>query len=253
MRRPHLLHRFEWLREKLDPVPDGPVLTRGFLVLGMHRSGTSCLTGLLESSGLWLGDVARKSRFNRRGNLEHPSIRKVTRDLLDRHSGSWRDIPEVDWLRVDPRPVLRALAPYRENESWVIKDPRMLLMLPAFLPHLPHRQLVGSFRHPEAVARSLEARNQMPLAEGVALWTQYNRRLVELHQKEPFPLVSFDLTGAPYLEQFERLCRQLEIPVNREAAHRVYEANLVHQAAAGGIELEAEPAHLYAYLRAHQI
>jgi len=29
------------------------------LILGMHRSGTSCLAGCLEEAGLYLGDVTK--------------------------------------------------------------------------------------------------------------------------------------------------------------------------------------------------
>ena len=43
-------------------------------VLGMLRSGTSCLTGILEEAGLFLGDVKRKSRFNAKGNRPHPAF-----------------------------------------------------------------------------------------------------------------------------------------------------------------------------------
>ena len=57
----------------------------------MHRSGTSCLTGMLESSGVWIGEVARKNRrFNPKGNLENVSARKLN-----------NEIPEVARRRLD--------------------------------------------------------------------------------------------------------------------------------------------------------
>jgi len=48
-----------------------PLATKGYFVLGMHRSGTSCLTGVLETAGLWLGfsallagkSITRSPRF----------------------------------------------------------------------------------------------------------------------------------------------------------------------------------------------
>jgi len=41
------------------------------LILGMHRSGTSCLAGCLEEAGLYLGDVNLKAGFNKKGNREN--------------------------------------------------------------------------------------------------------------------------------------------------------------------------------------
>ena len=39
-------------------------------VLGMHRSGTSCLAGSLEQQGLFLGETNTRGPFNLRGNRE---------------------------------------------------------------------------------------------------------------------------------------------------------------------------------------
>ena len=45
------------------------------IVLGMHRSGTSLLTGSLEAAGLHLGEVNNAARYNPKGNKENESIR----------------------------------------------------------------------------------------------------------------------------------------------------------------------------------
>ena len=44
------------------------------LVLGMHRSGTSCLAGSLQQAGLELGDVFTSNPFNKKGNREHRDV-----------------------------------------------------------------------------------------------------------------------------------------------------------------------------------
>ena len=53
------------------------VASHGHIVLGMHRSGTSCLTGLLETSGLWLGEDSHRNagKGNLEGSLESHSVR----------------------------------------------------------------------------------------------------------------------------------------------------------------------------------
>ena len=45
--------------------------SRVIAILGMHRSGTSCLTGSLQNSGLFLGECHTWNKHNERGNREN--------------------------------------------------------------------------------------------------------------------------------------------------------------------------------------
>jgi hypothetical protein len=40
-------------------------------ILGMHRSGTRCLTGTMQEAGLVLGKFSTFNEFNRKGNREN--------------------------------------------------------------------------------------------------------------------------------------------------------------------------------------
>lgn len=53
-----------------------------FLILGMHRSGTSCLTGALERCGVHLGEVRRKGKYNKKGYFENATIQKIHDQIL---------------------------------------------------------------------------------------------------------------------------------------------------------------------------
>ena len=58
----------------------------------------------------------------------------------------------------------------------VWKDPRVCLLLPYWLAHLPQPvAAVFIWRSPLPVAHSLRARDRTHLADGVALWERYNR------------------------------------------------------------------------------
>jgi hypothetical protein len=65
------------------------------------------------------------------------------------------------------------------------KDPRTVLTFPIWKPHLRDYRIAACFRHPLAVARSLEVRNRMPLEAGLALWRAYNERLLAVTANEP--------------------------------------------------------------------
>ena len=50
-------------------------------ILGMHRSGTSCLTGSLQACGLELGKFHASNKHNKKGNREN-------QDIIDLHEGT---------------------------------------------------------------------------------------------------------------------------------------------------------------------
>jgi len=227
----------------------GPIKTHGLFVLGMHRSGTSCLTGLLETSGVQLCRVPRWNRFNPRGNLEDDRVWTLNERILRRLGGSWRQPPAVVPEGAAAWAELRAaLQPYTRLEPWAIKDPRMVLTLHLWLPVVRHYRFVGTFRHPIAVAESLRTRNKMPLEEGIALWLKYNRRLIQWHERFGFPLVSFDLQGDAYLAQYRALCEQIGLAYRAEQAERFYCSGFVKHGVSPTARLRGEVAETYEYL-----
>jgi hypothetical protein len=234
--------------------PAATIGTQGYLVLGMHRSGTSCLAGLLETTGLYLGKVSRHNRHNEKGNLENEAVQAVNTAILQQFGGTWSNPPaRIDSKQIDPKPLLQALQTIGQHERWVIKDPRILLTLDEWLPLMTRCQMIGTFRHPVAVARSLEMRNGMPLDEGVKLWTVYNERLVDLHRRRAFPLLNFDLEPSSYLQQFSQACELLDLTVNAAAAAEFYEPELVNAKHDTDLSLPPHTSNLYQYLLQHQI
>ena len=164
-------------------MPEGPWL----LVVGMHRSGTSAVTGALGHLGLAV--PAPDDRWEpSEDNPDHWESRALgfhDEALLERLGGTWDRPPEPDinWqsdqdLGIgdlgDPSGPARKAFPNPGPVVW--KDPRSCLVLPYWFARLP-RPLAAVFiwRSPLSVARSLQARDRMHLADGVALWERYNR------------------------------------------------------------------------------
>ena len=173
-------------------------------ILGMHRSGTSCLTGILESHGLYIGEVSRKDRFNKKGLLENVPSRKVNQKLLKLVGSSWRNPSRVleatDELRRQIETVCRDMD--QNRKFWGIKDPRILFCLDLW--RKPSTRLVGTFRHPHSVARSLMTRHNregkatFTFEGALKLWYLYNSELVRIYREEAFPIVSFDWEPSRY-------------------------------------------------------
>ncbi len=166
---------------------------RVICVLGMHRSGTSCLAGSLEQQGLFLGDVHTSAPWNRRGNRERFAIMNLPGDLLEASGGSWYSPPPVvEWSPEHFERARGILAEHAGSPVWGFKDPRTVLTFDGWRRLVPDLQPVGIFRHPLRVAQSLRNRNDLDLGAGLELWKAYNERLVAIHAEHPFPVVCFD-------------------------------------------------------------
>jgi len=156
------------------------------LVLGMHRSGTSALTRVLNLLGASLGDdLMPPGDDNPLGFWEHQGIVAVHEALLvalDRRWDDPRPMPD-GWLQSEPARVAgKAIAAivrrdFAGERLWTVKDPRLCRLMPlwrrvlADLDIEPRVLLVS--RHPREVAGSLLRRDGLPIAIGELLWARY--------------------------------------------------------------------------------
>lgn len=207
---------------------------RPILLLGMHRSGTSCLAGSLQQRGLYLGEVYESRPHNRKGNRENQRIMDLNNAVLAASDARW-DRPPPAGLRWDTacaaerEAIVAGLEAGSAGAAWGFKDPRTLLTLPFWRERLPDARLVATFRHPARVARSLHARDpSMSIEAGLALWAAYNERLLAVHAREPFPIVSFDADAEAYAGAIDRLARHIGLRAGHEG-DGFFEGVLRHQ------------------------
>jgi hypothetical protein len=170
---------------------------RFVFVLGMHRSGTSCLAGCLERCGVHLGEVSRQDPFNAKGNHELRDVVRLNEEVLAAAGGAWDDLPAEVVVGEEHQAAIRQVADdLLLNAPCGLKDPRVLPLIETWREAARRPTFVGTFRHPAAVARSLASRNEWPAEKSFALWKSYNEALVTLHRADPFPIVAFDLSNA---------------------------------------------------------
>lgn len=178
------------------------------VVLGMHRSGTSCLTACLASCGAEVGfnaDLTGVSEQNPKGFWERRDVRFFCDTLLHLSDADWWKLSSFDLdditseTRSEARPHLQsAVNQLDRNRPWVIKEPRLCLLLPEFRRYVSSPTCVFIIRNPLEVAHSLQARNGFPLYQGIALWEYYNRKVIEHVQDLPVVLVDHsDLFESP--------------------------------------------------------
>lgn len=178
------------------------------VIIGMHRSGTSCLAGSLQQCGLYLGKVFEKNEHNKKGNRENASIMNLNDKVLSFNKGSWINPPKnIIWnssLQIERDEIINEFLA-QNKKLWGFKDPRTLFTLPFWTDRINNINLVGTFRNPMSVAKSLLARNGIEIVLGLGLWKKYNEKLLVLHEKYRFPLVSFDVSSEIYAKQINKI------------------------------------------------
>jgi hypothetical protein len=213
-------------------------------ILGMHRSGTSCLTGSLQQGGLFLGKHHEWNEYNRKGNRENQDVVNLNETIFKANGLTWKQpLRPASWksLWQHPAPVwqpqhveraLEIMAEYAEQALWGFKDPRTLMLLKGWKKLVPDIEFVGIYRHPMAVAQSLNKRPAMPVSieEGLAMWYDYNKALLQQYRRQPFPLLCFDWNEDKFHHQLDILHAQLGLaPI--PATERFYTRDLHKQVA----------------------
>lgn len=159
---------------------------QAFLVLGMHRSGTSATTRLLNLAGVSItAGLMRPQPDNPKGFWESQAIADLhdrafaqlgmAWDSIETIPDEWFASSEADVLRTDLRAELGTDFP--DGESFVVKDPRLCRFLPAWLQVLEELGYqtvpVMPVRNPLEVARSLDRRNAFAVAKSLLLWLRH--------------------------------------------------------------------------------
>lgn len=155
------------------------------VVLGMHRSGTSALTGLLNLMGVYFGSAEVSTGANDenpKGFWERRDVRNLNDSVLQAIDCDWNRIHKFSLDKLSSSVVgdfesgaRMLLDELQEHDSWVIKDPRLCLLFPLWEKVIGDCVCVHIYRNPIEVARSLQTRNGTPVNVGLALWEKYTR------------------------------------------------------------------------------
>ncbi len=194
------------IRKTINAIAIKQAHQQPIIIIGMHRSGTSILSNLLERCGVIMG-------INMTGNEESTFMRNINKNLLDRMGFGWRCIemlPKVDELYYE-YPVLTACIRIQikrgigsrhfgisgtlklllnKSQMWGWKDPRSSLTLPIWANIFPKAKIVHIYRDGRDIALSLgvreaareqksfirEPRTVQRMISDIALWEEYVKR-----------------------------------------------------------------------------
>ncbi len=170
-------------------------------VIGMHRSGTSMVAGVLKHLGVHFGgepDMLPANSANELGYFEHQRVLALNDALARANKVSWRTLPSLDLTshlsgQDEYSAGVRDFANDLDRHApWGIKDPRLCFLLPFWRAHAGNAHVVVCIRKPEAVARSLSRRNGLSPAYGAALWELYTLAALKNSEKLPRTIVTYE-------------------------------------------------------------
>lgn len=156
------------------------------VVLGMHRSGTSALAGVLHLLGCDAPAKQMKpSKDNEKGYFEAESVYGLHTELLNSAGSSWDD-----WLPMNPgwfksgrveefhdRALDLVKQEFGTSRLFVLKDPRICRLVPFWEDVLKESdaapRYVMTHRNPLEVAASLAQRDGMDTGTGMLIWLRH--------------------------------------------------------------------------------
>jgi GT2 family glycosyltransferase len=189
--------------------PDALQGSTAVIVMGMHRSGTSALAGVLHHLGVELGSrLMPASPDNPRGYWEHLDIVAANQALMTALGFGWDDIrplpPGYDRSEAGREARRRfetvLLRDFAGVGLWGMKDPR-LCRLAALLDAVLERlgaapRFILVLRHPLEVAASLAGRDGLSAERAHLLWLRHLLEAERATRGRPRAIVQYeDLVG----------------------------------------------------------
>ena len=156
-------------------------------IIGMHRSGTSMITGILHKCGLELGgNLLMGARDNPKGHFESKRFIMINQEILMRNGGRWYSPPKnVKPLSGIEKKMRQFLNDFDPQKISGFKDPRVCFTFPLWYKaiHPEPIKVVMVVRPFRAIAKSLQWRNGFDITTGERLADRYVRSAFKaIHQ-----------------------------------------------------------------------
>lgn len=207
----------------------GSAVSKQIIVLGMHRSGTSMIAGVLHHLGVMMGEdlVIGSTTEQPAGYFEDREFMHLNESILTQAGGGWMHPP-------GPRSIesvtayndkIQELIERRnsQHQVWGWKDPRTVLTLPCYLPYLSSPRLVVVRRQAKSVIQSLVIREKgrMTPEQAVKLYNEYQTRIARYAAPLGYIIIYYEDCIKYGLGEVDRLIKKLDLqptPEQRQAA-----------------------------------
>lgn len=208
-----------------------------YVVLGMHRSGTSSIAGSLVALGATPPmTLMRPMPDNPLGFWESDRVMHLNDDILAAAGSDWKDSRPVDWQQLDGAQgeafFLKAKAALQSEfgsaDVVVLKDPRICRIYPLWRRTLRaagfEPVVILPVRHPDKVASSLNARNGLEREQGWSLWLRHVLDAERFSRDDLRMIATFDDFSTGWRDRFAALAAISGVDLAVSDAHALAQA-----------------------------
>lgn len=203
------------------------MVQRAICVLGMHRSGTSAVTRILNLMGVDLGtNLMPPAPENPKGFWENLDFVEIDEALLTHLKASWDEIAPVfidseSWSQSEFFPFKDKIknlvtSEFPNSKLWGWKDPRTCLLFPLWLETLNSQNIqtdaVIIWRNPISVAKSLTVRNGFSANKGYHLWYAYTISALYHTRHLRRVIINYDSLLEDWQSEMRRVTEVLTLP-----------------------------------------
>lgn len=203
-----------------------------FVVLGMHRSGTSAVARGLLTLGVDLGEQLEPAAegVNAKGYWEDMDVVRLNEEMLEACGLFWHSFRPVTECDVDKlcsqgfllKAVSLLESKLQSGRNFGFKDPRTAKLMPfwrrVFAAGAFDVKYILAYRNPLSVADSLAKRDGFTRGKTLLLAAEYLSSCLQLLLDEQAVVVDYDQLMQQPMQQLEKLADKLNLQVLPEAA-----------------------------------
>lgn len=158
-----------------------------YIILGMHKSGTTMLSETLHKSGINMGDFDESINYYEGQKYEREDISHAIWDVLNcRESHSLDTFPPFDEEIVEresPNLISTVERHNKQYVNWGFKEPRALFVYERIKPHLGQHKVICVYRNLKDVVLHYLQFAGLDLKSGIKVikaWKLYNEEMLRV-------------------------------------------------------------------------
>ena len=189
-----------------------------YIVLGMHKSGTTLVSQILHHSGIDMGEDFDESAGYKNNKYEWREPFIVNLDLLGANEEGYFSLDYYRAFTGSTPPSIRkrmgevADRGTAKGGDWGFKEPLTCLTYKAWAENLPPHRLIGVYRSPSQVLKHYNANWKHPHLgfRSLRAWSNYNQSMLAALRSQPEHsiLVRYEelMSGHREFERLQSFC-----------------------------------------------
>jgi len=206
-----------------------------YVILGMHKSGTTLISQILHHSGINMGEFDPSVSYDRGNKYERQSTLRLNEDILGQRDVESINLVAPKNLSLSDEHLKKMRQIIEENNlkydhQWGFKDPRTCLVYPLWALELPVHKVIAIYRHPFELWLRYRPRKLLSryikfylAPQLLARWFEYNNNLLTYLEEAKVECLLLEYQQMMMTqEEFSRLQDFVDVELNDQRRMSLY-------------------------------